>query len=100
MGSVFRHNKPVKNTDHPTMKLVSLIIAMLKNSTRRGDVVLDLFGGSGLTLIACEKIKRGSRLMELDPVYCDVIVKRWQDFTGKQAVLASGAKRFIPLNDE
>jgi DNA modification methylase len=55
-----------------------------------GDLVLDLFGGSGSTLIACEKMGRSSRLMELDPKYCDVIVKRWQDFTGKAAHLEDG----------
>jgi DNA modification methylase len=59
----------------------------LENSSKGGDIILDLFGGSGSTLIACEKVNRHARLMELDPKYCDVIVKRWEDFTGKKAVL-------------
>ncbi|MGE4169132.1 MAG: site-specific DNA-methyltransferase [Candidatus Margulisiibacteriota bacterium] len=94
VGSVLRHEKPTKNLEHPTMKPVSLILSMLKNSTKRGDIVLDLFGGSGSTLIACEKIGRASRLMELDPVFCDVIVRRWQNFTGKEAVRESGDRKF------
>jgi DNA modification methylase len=59
----------------------------IKNSTKANNIVLDYFGGSGSTLIACEKQNRHARLMELDPKYCDVIVKRWEDFTGNKAVL-------------
>jgi len=59
----------------------------INNSSKLGQIILDLFGGSGSTLIACEKTGRKARLMELDPKYCDVIVKRWEDFTGKKAVL-------------
>ena len=77
------------------MKPVSLIVSMLENSTQPEDRILDLFGGSGSTLIACEKINRHARLMELDPMYCDVIVKRWQNFTGKKAFLGSGDDRSI-----
>jgi DNA modification methylase len=79
---------------HPTMKPVDLVCHGLENSSKSGDEVLDLFGGSGSTLIACEKINRNARLMELDPKYCDVIIKRWQDFTGKQAVHAETGETF------
>lgn len=86
-GSVFFEEKPARNGDHPTMKPVGLIERMLANSTKRGDVVLDLFGGSGSTLIACQQTGRSARLMELDPKFVDVIVRRWQDFTGQKAYL-------------
>jgi DNA modification methylase len=69
----------------------------LNNSSKGGDTVLDVFGGSGSTLIACEKTGRESRLMELDPKYCDVIVKRWQEFTGKQATLESTGQTYQEL---
>jgi DNA modification methylase len=75
---------------HPTMKPVELVENGFKTAGKQGDVVIDLFGGSGSTLIACEKTKRTARLMELDPKYCDVIVKRWEDFTGKKAELING----------
>lgn len=81
-----RHSK---NEFHPTQKPVELPERALQNSSKSGDIVLDLFGGSGSTLIACEKVGRYARLMELDPKYCDVIVKRWEDFTGKKATLLS-----------
>jgi DNA modification methylase len=88
--------KVKKNDLHPTMKPVELIEYQVLNNTKGQDVVLDSFGGSGTTLIACEKTNRHSRLMELDPKYCDVIIKRWQDFTGKQATHAETGK---PFND-
>jgi DNA modification methylase len=81
------------------MKPVELIERALVNSSQAGDLVLDLFGGSGSTLIMCEKMGRSSHLMELDPKYCDVIVKRWQDFTGKEAKLESG-KTFNKLKSK
>jgi DNA modification methylase len=85
--------KRQKNTVHPTMKPVELIdIALNDNATKK--IIYDGFGGSGSTLIACEKNGRHSRLMELDPKYCDVIVKRWQDFTGKQATLEESGVSF------
>ena len=71
---------------HPTQKPVELSERAIKNSTRKNNIVLDLFGGSGSTLLACEKTERKSRLLELDPKYCDVIIQRWQDYTGKDAV--------------
>jgi DNA modification methylase len=73
---------------HPTQKPVELVEKAIINSSKAGDVILDVFGGSGSTMLAAEKIGRHARVMELDPKYCDVIVKRWEDFTGKQAVLA------------
>ena len=81
---VKRHSK---NEFHPTQKPVELPVRALENSSKGGDIILDLFGGSGSTMIACEKQNRYARLMELDPKYCDVIVKRWEDFTGKKATL-------------
>ena len=79
--------RPTKNDLHPTMKPVELMEYQILNNTKGMDIVLDLFGGSGSTLMACEKTGRKARLMELDPKYCDVIVKRWEDFTGKKAEL-------------
>jgi DNA modification methylase len=85
---------------HPTQKPVELPARAIQNSSRPGNVVLDLFAGSGSTLIACEKTRRKARLMELDPKYCDVIVKRWQDFTGEEAVLESNGCSFNELTAE
>jgi DNA modification methylase len=82
---VKRHSK---NEFHPTQKPVELPERAMENNSKAGDIVLDLFGGSGSTLIAAEKVGRKACLMELDPKYCDVIVKRWEDFTGKKAILA------------
>jgi len=88
--TVIREDKPKRNAEHPTMKPVALVVRMLKNSSKLGGTVLDLFGGSGTTLIAAEKTRRRARLIELDPVYCDVIVRRWQEFTGEEARLTDG----------
>lgn len=74
---------------HPTQKPVGLLEYLMGNSSKTGQIILDLFGGSGSTMIACEKIGRHARVMELDPKYCDVIIKRWEDFTGKKAELLS-----------
>ena len=79
---------------HPTQKPVELIERALNNSSKSGDVVIDCFGGSGSTLIACEKTARDCHMMELDPKYCDVIIKRWQDFTGNKATLESTGQTF------
>jgi DNA modification methylase len=86
--------KPQKNDLHPTMKPVALIENALLNSTKPGQIVVDIFGGSGSTLIAAQKTGRCARLMELDPQYADVIVKRWQDFTGLKATLSDTGKTF------
>ena len=84
-SDVWQIKKPHKNDLHPTMKPVELVERAIRNSSKPGDVVLDPFGGSGTTLIAAEKSGRTARLMELDPKYVDVIVRRWQDWTGKLA---------------
>ena len=97
-GDVWQIKKPQKNDLHPTMKPVELVERAIRNSSRPGDVVLDPFGGSGTTLIAAEKSGRVARLMELDPKYCDVIVRRWEDFTGGTAtrVEATAAAQDAP----
>jgi len=77
---------------HPTQKPVELPSRAITNSSRPQNIILDLFGGSGSTLIACEKLKRKARIMELDPIYCDVMIKRWEQFTGKKAELENGQK--------
>lgn len=85
--TIIECKRPKRNDIHPTMKPVELMEYQILNNTKGMDIVLDLFGGSGSTLIACEKLGRKARLMELDPKYCDVIVKRWEEFTGKTAKL-------------
>ena len=94
-GDVWFINKPVKNDLHPTMKPVELVERAIRNSSKTRDIVLDLFGGSGTTLIAAEKTQRRARLVELDPKYVDVIVKRWQDYTGKQATRLQDGTSFV-----
>lgn len=86
--SIWRFDKE-KVVGHTTPKPVGLVEKAISNSSKGGDAILDLFGGSGSTMIACEKQNRHARLMELDPKYCDVIVKRWEDFTGKKAKLVT-----------
>lgn len=88
--TVLNFDKPVKNAEHPTMKPVKLFDYQIQNNTKKEDIVLDLFAGSGTTLIACEQNKRRSYNMELDPKYCDVIIKRWEELTGDKAVLVNG----------
>lgn len=83
--TIIREDKPVKNTDHPTMKPIKLLAKLIKNSSKRKEKVIDFFGGSGSTLIACEELDRTCYMMELDPKYCDVIVKRWEKLTGDKA---------------
>lgn len=90
--SVWEYDKPLKNDLHPTMKPVALIINAIKNSTLRGMSVIDFFGGSGSTLIASEQTGRKCYMMEIDEAYCDVIVKRWEDFTGKKGKLINANK--------
>jgi site-specific DNA-methyltransferase (adenine-specific) len=92
--TILEFDKPSRNGEHPTMKPVALFAYQMLNNTKGGDVVLDSFGGSGTTLIAAEEHGRYARLMELDPKYCDVIVKRWQDFTGHKATLESTGQTF------
>lgn len=97
--TILEFDKPSRNGEHPTMKPVALFEYQLLNNTKGGDIVLDSFGGSGTTLIAAEKNGRVARLMELDPKYCDVIVKRWQDFTGKIATHAETGEPFAEVKD-
>ena len=87
--TILEFDKPSRNGEHPTMKPVALFEYQMLNNTKGGDIVLDSFGGSGTTMLAAEKHGRYARLMELDPKYCDVIVKRWEDFTGKTAKLVN-----------
>ncbi|MEW5890362.1 MAG: site-specific DNA-methyltransferase [Pseudomonadota bacterium] len=93
-GDVWMIKRPKKNDLHPTMKPVELIERAIRNSSRPGDVVLDPFGGSGTTLIAAEKSGRRARLIELDPKYVDVIVRRWQEYTGSEAMLEGSGESF------
>jgi len=86
--TILEFDRPSRNGEHPTMKPVALFEYQMLNNTKGGDLVLDSFGGSGTTLIAAEKNGRVACLMELDPKYCDVIVKRWENFTGNKAVLS------------
>lgn len=85
---------------HPTVKPVALIADAIRDCSRRGEIVLDGFGGSGSTLIAAEKTGRRARLIEYDPLYCDTIIRRWQDYTGKHAVLIGTDYKFIDVADE
>lgn len=83
--TVLNENKPSVSAEHPTMKPVKLMARLIRNSTRKGDAVLDSFAGSGSTLIACEQIGRRCYALELDPHYCDVIIDRWEKMTGRRA---------------
>lgn len=98
-GDVWQINKPAKNDLHPTMKPVELVERAIRNSSKPGQVILDPFGGSGTTMIAAEKAGRVARLIELDPKYVDVIVRRWQDWTGQQATREADGVNFdsIPV---
>nr|DAF90999.1 MAG TPA: adenine specific DNA methyltransferase [Siphoviridae sp. ctYM922] len=87
--TIMDFKKPQRNDLHPTMKPVELIAFQINNSSRENEIVLDLFGGSGTTLIACEQTNRQCRMMEYDPKYVDVIIKRWEAFTGKKAIKIS-----------
>ena len=93
-GDVWFIDKPARNDLHPTMKPVALVERAIRNSSKSRDIVLDPFGGSGSTLIACEKAGRQARLVELDPRYCDVVVQRWQEWTGEQAMLKGDGRSF------
>lgn len=97
--TILEFEKPTRNGEHPTMKPVALFEYQMLNNTKGGDLVLDSFGGSGTTMIAAEKNGRTALLMELDPRYCDVIVKRWQDFTGKQAIHAETGQPFAEVKN-
>lgn len=97
--TILEFTKPSRNGDHPTMKPVELFEYQMLNNTKGSDLVLDSFAGSGTTAIACEKHGRSARLMELDPRYCDVIIRRWQEFTGKAAVHEASGKTFEEITN-
>ena len=99
-GDVWFFDKPHRNDVHPTMKPVALMEQALANSSRIGDVVLDPFAGSGSTLIACENLKRRARVAEIEPGYADVIVRRWQNYTGQSALLLPRGRRFEEVATE
>jgi DNA modification methylase len=92
--------KPSANRIHPTAKPVEFVERALVNSSKAGDLVVDLFGGSGSTLIGCERRGRKARLMEIDPKYADCIVKRWKDYTGKEAILEGDGRTFEAVAEE
>lgn len=85
--TVLEFDKPIKNEEHPTMKPIDLLVYLIKNSSKEKELILDLFGGSGSTLIAAEQTNRKCYTMELDPKYCDVIIRRWENLTGQKAEL-------------
>ena len=97
-STLWEEKKPAANRIHPTAKPVELVERALVNSSRAGDVVVDLFGGSGSTLIGCERKGRTARLMEIDPIYTDCIVRRWQEYTGKCAVLEGDGASFDEIS--
>jgi DNA modification methylase len=101
-GDVWFFDKPTRNDLHPTMKPVALVERAIRNSSKSRDIVLDPFGGSGSTLIACEKTGRQARVIELDRKYCDVIVRRWQEFSGGAATLDGDGRSYddIPAGRE
>jgi DNA modification methylase len=96
-STLWEESKPAANRLHPTMKPVELIDRALRNSSRAGDIVVDLFGGSGSSLIACQRKGRKAHLMEIDPRYADVIVNRWQDYSGKEAILETDARSYADI---
>ena len=85
--TILNFARPTKSKEHPTIKPVDIIEYLIKNSSKQEDIILDTFLGSGSTLIACEKTNRSCYGLELDPKYCDVIIKRWEDYTGQTAKL-------------
>lgn len=97
--TIWKCDRTTEAKVHPTMKPVELCQRAIENSSDINGIVLDLFGGSGSTLIACEKVSRDCRTMELDPKYCDVIVKRWQEFTGKEAIHEKSGKSYNEMRD-
>jgi DNA modification methylase len=99
-STLWQEKKPAANRLHPTMKPVELVERALLNSSKAGDIVVDLFGGSGSTLIGCERRGRRARLMEVDPRYSDVVVRRWQDYTGQQATLQGDGRTFADVAQE
>lgn len=98
--TVLDFERPSRNAEHPTMKPVALFEYQMLNNTKGGDIVLDSFGGSGTTLIAAQKNGRAARIMELDPVYVDVILRRWQEYTGEDAILEGDGRTYLEVEEE
>ena len=96
-GDIWFIKRPMANLEHPTMNPVELVERALRNSSKSRDTILDPFGGSGTTLIACEKAGRQARLVEVEPRYCDVAVRRWQEWTGETATLEGDGRTFAEL---
>lgn len=96
----FSANRMDELTMHPTTKPVGMVADAIKDCSRRGGIVLDAFGGSGPTLIACEDTGRKARLIEIDPIYCDVAIRRWQQRTGKRATRAPDGTTFDDVQDQ
>jgi DNA modification methylase len=99
-GDVWFVNKPQANVLHPTQKPVELVERAIRNSSKSRDTVLDPFGGSGTTLIACEKHGRQARLVELEPKYVDVVVRRWEQYTDRKATLAENGREFEQVGED
>ena len=99
-GDVWFFDKPSANKEHPTMKPLALVERAISNSTRKGDVVLDPFAGAGSTLLAAERTGRRARVVEINPVYADVIIKRWQSYTGGVARLDPGGQSFSEVTEQ
>jgi len=99
-STLWQEKKPAANSIHPTAKPVELIERALLNSSKSGDLIADLFGGSGSTLIACERRNRKARLMEIDPKYAGCIVQRYQEYSGKSATLDGDGRTFAEINAE
>lgn len=97
--TLIRYDKPLSNAEHPTMKPIGLCSYLLLNSSKEGNIILDPFGGSGSTLIACEQKERTCYTIELDERYCDVIIKRWEQYTNKKAELLYEGQKAIPVCD-
>jgi DNA modification methylase len=93
-------SKPRVNRLHPTMKPVSLVERAIRNSSRRGDLILDCCGGAGSTLIACEKTKRRAAVIEIEPKYVDVMIRRWEAYTHQQAHLEADGRTFAEVAHE
>jgi site-specific DNA-methyltransferase (adenine-specific) len=99
-STLWQENKPAASRAHPTMKPVELISRALANSSKAGDLVLDLFAGSASTMVACEKAGRNARLCEIDPKYTDVGIRRWEEFTGGDAILDGDGRTFVQIAAE
>jgi DNA modification methylase len=97
-GDIWFIKRPMANLEHPTMKPVELVERAIRNSSKTRDTILDTFAGSGTTLIACEKSGRQARVLEIDPRYCDVICRRFMEFSGKPAMLEATRETFAAVS--